>query len=150
MSGTNQIAPNGEPFPAAVWRKVDSSLLWALWAIYAAEDALHWPVDELAVEMARRPKFAWRVRQIFKMLLIEEFYAPARAEQISAMVAHVRAALVEAGLDASNGLMHASIDYEVVPKFGGVAASDVNCIRAEVPRELDFDRALATSRGDVS
>ena len=132
MSLTYPIVTDDEPFHADVWRNVDSSLLWALRSIHAAEMALHLPVEELAAELERCPRYRMKVQEIFKMLLIEQAEAPARAERIRAMVRHVRTGLVRAGLDASGELMYDPIDYSVLPEFGGVAASDVNELRAEV------------------
>lgn len=138
MSVAEQVAPDDKEFPAEVTEKVHNSLLWGLWAADAAEDALQWPVDELAAEVAQRPDYGRKIQDILKMLLIEQRVAPLRAELINEMVGHVRAALVQAGLDASDVLMEAPIDFDVVPRFGGVAASDVNRIRPMVQRELVF------------
>lgn len=69
------------------------------------------------------------------MLLIEQGTSVARTDQVDAIVARVRAALQQAGIDASSELMYAPLDFASVPGFAGVEAYEVNAIRPKVWRE---------------
>lgn len=108
-------------------------LKWLLWAHRAAEDALQWPVADLALEVAGDPVYAQKTLDIYKMLLVERSAAAYREAVAEQMVDHVRAALLQGGVSLGEEIFATPIDYRRVPQFPGLEASEVNCLVVDLP-----------------
>lgn len=104
-----------------------SCLKWVLWAHYAAEMALQWPVDELAMEVAGCPDYAKKIVNIYKMLVVERSSADFRETVAVQMLDHVRGALLRGGVDLSDAI-ETDIDRAIVPQFPGLYPWEVNCL----------------------
>lgn len=111
-------------------------LKWLLWAHHAAEEALQWPVDDLAMEVAGDPAYAKKTLDIYKMLIVERSSAAFREAVAEQMLDHVRTALLRGGIELGDEIFERPIDYARVPRFRGLEAGEVNCLVVDLqPRE---------------
>lgn len=121
------LIPNGEDaFDDDGLETYRCSLKWLLWAHHAAETALQWPVDELAMEVAGDPAYAKKIVGIYQMLIVERASAAFRDAVAAQMLDHVRVALLRSGIDVSEDRLTMPIDYARVPQFPGLDAWEVN------------------------
>lgn len=103
--------------------------LWDLWALSCAEEALQWPTRELGMEIAARPEYAAKIREIYKMLCFTWALSGYRRTVVGEMLGHIESALQNAGQLDADAYRDEPIDFSVVPGFRGVDAWEVTSLR---------------------
>ncbi|MEF8699238.1 MAG: hypothetical protein V5B33_07900 [Candidatus Accumulibacter sp. UW20] len=115
--------------------KIDNcrtSLLWSIWTLELALEALNLPVSELADEAKADPEYGQRIATIYQMLVVERAVSPVRDRIVVEMVERIRTTLMLAGLLPTGHPLDRPIDYTLIPPSGGVDADDINILRPDL------------------
>lgn len=116
-------------YPSERMEESRSVSLWSIWTLYAAEEALQWPVGELAQEMAARPEYAHRIIQVYKMAILDQKFDEHRRRIADEILGHIRAALVHSRIEVTADMLAEPIDYDAVPNHCGIEAWELNDLR---------------------
>lgn len=106
------IRPLPHDDPVSAYR---SALQWSLMTLDAVEDALHFPVASLAVELACDGDYARTVIESCKLLRIERGVAHARERCAVQVLDHLHAALRQSGRLPSDDTLRMPLDVAHLP-----------------------------------
>lgn len=129
MAKIDSNARRDERYPSERMEESRSVSLWSIWTLYVAEEALQWPVGELAQEMAARPEYACRIIQAYKMALLDQKFDEHRRRVTEEIVGHIRAALIHSRIEVTEEMLTAPIDYHEVPNHCGIEPWELNSLR---------------------
>lgn len=124
-------ARRNERYPSERMEESRGVSLWSIWTLYAAEEALQWPIRELAQEMAARPDYAHRILQVYKMAILDQKFDEHRRRIADEILGHIRAALIHSGIEVTTDMITEPIDYDAVPKHCGIEAWELNALRPQ-------------------